>query len=257
MSAPSPPSCSRPIDPRLDPAVVGTGISVILLVHNEVAVIERTLRDYFAEFDGRVPFELIVAEDGSTDGTKEVVCRLTDELPIRASTADTRKGYLAAVKDALPLARRDWIFLVDSDYQFAAADFWLLAPAMATHDLVLGMKSPRRDPRYRVALSWGLNLLLRLLFRLPYRDMDTGFRLVRREPVERLAPAVRHFAFFTAEFVVRCHAASYRIAEVPVPHYERKEGATRIFYVSSLPLIVLRQLAGIWRLWRELRGQVR
>lgn len=240
------------MDVHLDKQVTGSGISLIFPVYNEALIIEDTVRNYYDELDGRVPFELIVAEDGSTDDTKTVVRRLGRNLPIRVYTSDERKGYLNAVKDALKLAERDWIFLVDSDYQFAAIDFWRLVPQMATHDIILGMKSPRRDPFYRIILSRGLNLMLRLLFHVPYWDMDTGFRLIRREAVERIAPQVRHFAFFTAEFVVRCHLAGYRICEVPVPHYSRKEGTTNIFFISKLPMIVLQQLRGIWRLRREL-----
>ena len=240
------------LDLRLDAQVIGNGISLIFPVYNEALIIEDTVRNYFDELNGQAPFELIVAEDGSTDDTKTVVRRLGRTLPIRVYTSDERKGYLNAIKDALTLAERDWIFLVDSDYQFAAIDFWRLAPKMATYDIILGMKSPRRDPLYRIVLSRGLNLLLRLMFGVPYHDMDTGFRLLRREPVEKIAPQVRHFAFFTAEFVVRAHRAGYRICEVPVPHYSRKEGATNIFFISKIPLIVLQQLRGIWRLYREL-----
>ena len=243
------------MNPLLDDQVVGSGISLIFPVYNEAMIIEDTVRNYFDELNGQVPFELIVAEDGSADDTKTVVRRLGRTLPIRVYTSDERKGYLDAVKNALTLAERDWIFLVDSDYQFAAIDFWRLVPKMATHDIILGMKSPRRDPLYRIVLSRGLNLLLRLMFGVPYRDMDTGFRLLRREPVEKIAPQVRHFAFFTAEFVVRSHLAGYRICEVPVPHYSRKEGATNIFFISKIPLIVLQQLRGIWRLYRELSAQ--
>ena len=240
------------MDPRIDQRAIGNGISVIFPVFNEALIIEHTVQNYYDELNGKVPFELIVAEDGSTDDTKTVVQRLGRELPIRVYTGEQRKGYLNAIKDALKLARRDWIFLVDSDYQFAAIDFWRLAPQMATHDVILGMKSPRRDPFYRIVLSRGLNLILRLLFRVPFRDIDTGFRLLRREPVELIAPQVQHFAFFTAEFVVRCHRNGYRICEVPVPHYSRKEGATNIFFVSKIPKIVLQQLRGIWRLHGEL-----
>jgi len=243
------------VNPLLADQVVGSGISLIFPVYNEAMIIEDTVRNYFDELNGQVPFELIVAEDGSADDTKTVVRRLGRTLPIRVYTSDERKGYLDAVKNALTLAERDWIFLVDSDYQFAAIDFWRLVPKMATHDIILGMKSPRRDPLYRIVLSRGLNLLLRLMFGVPYRDMDTGFRLLRREPVEKIAPQVRHFAFFTAEFVVRSHLAGYRICEVPVPHYSRKEGATNIFFISKIPLIVLQQLRGIWRLYRELSAQ--
>jgi dolichol-phosphate mannosyltransferase len=236
----------------MDRDAVGTGISVVFPVHNEALIIEHTVRNYFDELDGKVPFEMIVAEDGSTDDTKTVVRRLGRQLPIRVYTSEIRKGYLEAVKDAIRLADRDWVFLVDSDYQFAAIDFWRLVPCMKDADIVLGVKSPRRDPYYRIVLSRGLNVLLRILFGVPFRDMDTGFRLIRRELVQTVAPQVRHFAFFTAEFVVRCHHAGFRIAEAPVPHYARKDGATRIFYVSRLPLIVVQQLRGIWRLYREL-----
>ena len=231
---------------------LGNGISLIFPVYNEALIIQDTVRNYYDELNGKIPFELIVVEDGSTDDTKTVVKRLGRTLPIRIYTSEKRKGYLCAIQDALKLAERDWIFLVDSDYQFAAIDFWRLAPEMANYDIILGMKSPRRDPYYRIFLSYGLNFLLRFLFRLPYRDMDTGFRLLRREPVERIAPLVRHFAFFTAEFVVRSHCAGYRIREVPVPHYSRKLSSTNIFFISKLPLIILQQLRGIWRLYREL-----
>jgi glycosyltransferase involved in cell wall biosynthesis len=245
------------VNPLLDAQVIGSGISVIFPVYNEALILEDTVRNYYDELDGQVPFELIVAEDGSTDDTKTVVRRLGRTLPIRVYTCDERKGYLNAVKDALKLAERDWIFLVDSDYQFAAIDFWRLAPKMAAHDIVLGMKSPRRDPLYRIVLSRGLNLLLRAMFSVPYWDMDTGFRLLRRECAERIAPQVRHFAFFTAEFVVRCHHAGYRICEVPVPHYSRKGSASNIFFIPRIPGIVLQQLRGIWRLYRELSAKQR
>jgi glycosyltransferase involved in cell wall biosynthesis len=241
------------MDPRLDDQVVGSGVSLIFPVYNEAMIIEDTVRNYYDELNGKIPFELIVVEDGSTDDTKTVVRRLGRTLPIRVYTSDERKGYLDAIKDALKLAERDWVFLVDSDYQFAAIDFWRLVPKMVNYDIILGMKSPRRDPFYRIILSRGLNLILRVLFHVPYRDMDTGFRLLRRDAVDRIAPQVRHFAYFTAEFVVRCHRVGYRIVEVPVPHYSRKEGATNIFFIRKIPSIVLQQLRGIWHLYQELK----
>ena len=52
--------------------------------------------------------------------------------------------------DAIGHATKPWVFVVDSDYQFAAIDFWALEPHRRTHDVILGIKSPRKDPRYRV-----------------------------------------------------------------------------------------------------------
>src|SRR5215813_6258875 len=105
-----------PADPALG------GVSLVFPVHNESFIIEQTLRNYIAELQGRVSdLEVIVAEDGSTDDTKVVLERLASELPIlRVFMSDERKGYQQAVIDAVAHATRPWVFIVDSDYQFAA-----------------------------------------------------------------------------------------------------------------------------------------
>ncbi len=238
-----------PADPELG------GISLVFPVHNESFVIESTLRNYIAELAGRVAdLEIIVAEDGSTDDTKAVLERLETELPLRLFMSDERKGYQRALIDAVSHATKKWVFIVDSDYQFAAIDFWRLEPHRRTHDIVLGLKSPRKDVWYRVWLSRGQNLLLRLLFGVPYRDMDTGFRLIQNDILRSIAPEVKYLSFFTAEFVVRAHHSGYKIIEVGVPHYQRKLGSTQIFYISKLFLICFQQFVGMLRLRRELRA---
>ena len=91
------------------------GISIVFPVHNESFIIEQVLRNYIAEFEGRVAdFEVIVAEDGSTDDTKAVLERLEQELQIRLYTSDMRKGYQRAVVDAVQHATKQWVFIVDS-----------------------------------------------------------------------------------------------------------------------------------------------
>jgi glycosyltransferase involved in cell wall biosynthesis len=239
-----------PADPALG------SISLIFPVHNESFIIEQTLRNYVAELETRVEdLEVIVAEDGSQDDTKSVLERLSKELPIKVVMSDERKGYQQAVVDAISHASKDWLFIVDSDYQFAAIDFWRLEPHRRNHDIVLGMKSPRRDPLYRIVLSRGYNWLMRVFLDIPYRDMDTGFRLIRREAANELAGDVRHMSFFTAEFVARAHYAGYKILEVPVPHYARKIGSTTIFFISKLFVICLQQFFGIFKLRDELRDK--
>ncbi|RJQ22406.1 MAG: glycosyltransferase family 2 protein [Nitrospiraceae bacterium] len=236
-----------PADPELG------GISLIFPVHNESFIIEQTIRNYFAEMHGRVQdFELIVSEDGSIDDTKSVLERLAKELPIKVYMSNERKGYQGALKDAISYATKPWLFIVDSDYQFAVIDFWRLESYRREYDIILGMKSPRRDPLYRILLSKGYNFLLRLFLKVPYRDMDTGFRLIRRDVANEIAPAVRYMSFFTAEFVVRAHHKGYRILEVPVPHYARKIGSTSIFYISKLFMICFHQFIGLLRLRNDI-----
>jgi glycosyltransferase involved in cell wall biosynthesis len=249
-SAPGGPYQRGPASPELG------GISLVFPVYNESFIIEQTLRNYVSELEGRVEdLQVVVAEDGSTDDTKVVLERLEKELPIQLFMSDERKGYQQAVIDAIRHATKPWVFVVDSDYQFAAIDFWALEPHRRTHDVILGIKSPRKDPGYRVLLSWGYNKLMRACFGVPYEDMDTGFRLFRREIAEEISPKIRHMSFFTAEFVIRAHYAGYRIKQIPVRHYARKIGSTHIFYVSKLFLICFEQFAGMLRMKQEFRKQ--
>ncbi|MCL4795224.1 MAG: glycosyltransferase family 2 protein [Bryobacteraceae bacterium] len=230
------------------------GVSIVFPVHNESFIIEQTLRNYIAELGARLPdCEFIVCEDGSTDDTKAVLERLTEELGFQLYLSNERKGYQRAVMDAVARASKPWVFVVDSDYQFAAIDYWRLEPYRLTHDIILGIKRPRRDPFYRVWLSAGQNWLLRRFFNVPYRDMDTGFRLFRKVAYDAVAGEIRHLSFFTAEFVVRAHHAGFRIHEVPVHHYARKIGSTTIFFISGLFAICVRQFAAILRMHAEFR----
>ena len=77
--------------------VENTPVSVIVNVFNEAETIEKELREIHREIVARLPgSELIVAEDGSSDGTKEILHRLKDELGIIHSTSEERKGYAQA-----------------------------------------------------------------------------------------------------------------------------------------------------------------
>ena len=81
-------------------------LSIVLPVYNEAGTIERVLRDLHAKIAAKLAdVEFIVAEDGSSDGTKEVLQRLAPELKLRLVTGRERKGYTRAVKDALALPR--------------------------------------------------------------------------------------------------------------------------------------------------------
>ena len=231
------------------------GISVIFPVHNESFIIEQTLRNYVSELGSRVDdIEFIVYEDGSTDDTKAVLERLADELPIRLYTNDLRQGYLQALKSVMACASKPWLFIVDSDYQFAAIDFWKLERLREENDIIIGVKAPRRDPFYRIFLAWGYNMLLRWFFKINYKDLDSGFRLYRKSVVDRISPNVCYMSFFNAEFVIRAHFKKFRIAQIPVQHYARKIGSTQIFYISNLFFICIQQFIGIIRLWIELKN---
>ncbi|HOE26515.1 MAG: glycosyltransferase family 2 protein [Candidatus Aureabacteria bacterium] len=235
-------------------------VSALLLVHNEAEVIEEVVRDIHREVLAKLPgSELVIAEDGSTDGTKEILARIVPGLPgARLVQGTERKGYTRAYKDALRACRNDLIFFSDSSGKHDAADFWRLAALIGEVDMVIGCKADRRDPFYRVAMSRVFNLLVSRYFGHRFRDINSGFRLMRREaiaPVLEEEWRMKHLINF--EFTLRALGHGARIAEVPVRHSRRKHGPSRGLPLKKIPEAISMALRAFPALKREIGGAKR
>lgn len=231
-------------------------VSALLLVYNEAEVIEEVVRDVHREVVARIPgSELVVAEDGSTDGTKEILARIVPALPgARLVQGTERKGYTRAYKDALRACRHGLVFFSDSSGKHDAADFWRLAPLIADADMVIGCKADRRDPLYRVAMSRVFNALVSRYFGHRFRDINSGFRLMRREAIAPVLDdewRMRHLINF--EFTLRVIGRGFRVAEVPVRHSRRRHGPSRGLPLKRIPEAIAAALRAFPALRREMR----
>lgn len=227
-------------------------ISIVFPVYNEESVIETTISSYYDEFNNKLKFEMIVKEDGSTDDTKKILKKLAKKYPIRLFMSDTRKGYQWSVMEAIKHARYEWVFLVDSDYQYRAYDFWKLIPYAGRYDIILGRRVKRMDMWHRILMSKVFNFLIRILFHIPYKDVEPGYRLIRKEVLDRIVPNIQYLSYLTSELVIRAHDIGYKIIEVPVDHFKRKEGTTHVFKFHKLPVIILKEFIGLFKLKYEL-----
>jgi len=231
-------------------------LSIVVPVYNEAGVIERVLRDLHAKVASCQPAsEFIVAEDGSTDGTKEILRRLEPELGLRLVMGDRRKGYTGAVKDALRLPTSEWVLFSDSDGQQEPDDFYQMATLAPRYDLIVGFKSPRRDPWPRLLLSRGMRTINRRVVGASFRDANCGFRLMRKSVVDAVLPRCSLLPqFINTEFTLRAWHMGYRVTEVPVRHYEREDGGSRGLPASKIPGEVSRLLGGLVALRREFKA---
>ena len=216
-------------------------ISLLMLVHNEAPVIERVVREYHREVIGRIQdSEFILVEDGSRDGTTAILDRLRGELGLTVIHRDERRGYTAAMREALSLPKHELVFFSDSDGQHDPRDFWKLVNRMRTADLVIGVKSPRRDPWYRIAISRVYNALIAVMFGLPLSDINSGFRLMKRRLVDDLLrDEWRLKACIASELTIRAHYKGYAIAEVPVRHLARPFGGSKGLPLAKIPRAVV------------------
>jgi glycosyltransferase involved in cell wall biosynthesis len=230
-------------------------IEIVLPVHNEAASIAQTLREFYrvATHAGMM-ISFRACEDGSTDGSADVLRRLERELPLHADCVPERRGYSRAAIDGLRAATAPIVGFIDSDGQCDPRDLAALAAALEGHDVVFGYRNPRVDPRARKVMSAAFGAAFGLMFRVHRRDPSCPYMLIRRNVVEGLLsgrPGILPEGFWW-EFSARVHAAGLRVAEVPVNHRKRAAGTTQVYLPSRVPRIAVEHLLGLVSLRADL-----
>jgi glycosyltransferase involved in cell wall biosynthesis len=230
------------------------GVSVILPVHNEADSIEAVVREIYDELSPRVDVHFVICEDGSRDGTKEVLTALAAELPMTLEMSDGRKGYSQAVLDGLRLVKTPYFLCLDSDGQCDPSDFWALWERRDAADVVIGNRVDRQDTWQRRTQSRAFRAVFRAFFSVRLNDPSCPFVLGRPTVVECL-PADHPVLDqgFWWEFVARVSGHALRIEEVPVRHRVRAAGTTKVYTWKTIPGIARSHLAGLARIRREVR----
>jgi glycosyltransferase involved in cell wall biosynthesis len=222
------------------------GISIVLPAYNEdeslPVAVDRALEvvpDLVSDL------EVIVVDDGSTDGTREVALELMREHhpTVRLAVHPTNQGYGAALRTGFTLARFDLVFYTDSDNQFDISDLRHFLPLMGEYDLIVGFRVYRYDAVLRSILSWIYNRIVRILFRVRVRDVDCSFKLFRREVLDSIVVESDDF-FVDAELVAKARRWNFRLLEKGVRHYPRQAGETTVR--PSHILTTLRRIALMW-----------
>ena len=188
---------------------------------------------------------MIVVDDGSADRTGEIADRLATEDPshVRVFHHQPNRGYAEALKTGFTNARHQLFFFTDSDLQFDVHEIKNLLPLVEDADIVCGFRIYRFDHLTRLVLSWGFNLLVRIMFRINVRDIDCAFKVFRRELFDSVSIESKRF-FVNAEVLAKARHFGFKIAEVGVRHYPRVAGRSTVR--PSHILSTLRELAHIW-----------
>jgi glycosyltransferase involved in cell wall biosynthesis len=227
-------------------------IDVVMPVYNEAGIIRFVVLDFYNEIAQKLPSRLIVAEDGSVDGTKEILLALKNEMPFSLFCGPQRKGYAKGVGDALRKCNEQWVFFSDADGQYFPSDFWRLWENRGSYDMIIGRKLHRSDGVYRTILANGFHTVANTLFGLELHDADCGFRLIRKEVIDSVVDEVKFLKYsFWAEFTIRACLKGFEISEVPIHHSSRANGKTQIYTPSKIPLIILKQLKGLLDLYGD------
>lgn len=219
-------------------------VSVVIPVHNEAGYLEAAidrLYDQLGQVDADIT--VLIAENGSTDGSASIVRRLAEGRPSLSLLELPTPDYGAAMREGFLATDGEWVVNFDIDY-FSGT---FLADAIGRDaDIVLASKraagSDDQRSSFRRAATWGFNLLLRVLLDSSVSDTH-GMKAIRRKVIDDLAGQVRSTKdLYDTELVVRAERAGYRIVEVPATVVEERQSK------SHLLRRVPRTLRGMWRI---------
>jgi glycosyltransferase involved in cell wall biosynthesis len=230
------------------PEVLLESVSVVLPAHNEEENLGAAVGEAIAAAE---PVsrrqEVIVVDDGSEDATASIAAALAVmDSRVRLVRHERNRGYGYAVRTGIAAAQMEWVLLTDADLQFDLRQLTEFVPHTVDAELVVGYRAQRSDPPIRRLNAAGWNALVHLLFRLPVRDVDAAFKLIRRDTLDGL-DFISTGAAIDTELLAKASRGGARIVELPVTHRPRLAGEAS---GADLPVIA-RAFREVFKVWRS------
>lgn len=211
-------------------------LSLIIPAFNEERRIGKSLEQIFQFCNAqRYPYEVIIVDDGSTDGTVDLIRkRFSDQPGLRVIQQPARGGKGAAVQQGMLQGRGDYLFFSDADLSVPIAMLPNFLVALQNHcDAAIASRRSHgatievHQPRLREMMGRMFTLLSNLLLGLSHSDVTCGFKGFRREVARELFSRQRLRSWsFDSEILYLACLKGYRVSEIPVSW--RNDKATKV-----------------------------
>lgn len=193
-------------------------LSVIIPVYNEVKNIQEIIKRVQTT---KLAKEIIIVDDGSQDGTRDILKKLDGKKKIHVILHEKNQGKGAAVVTGMNAANGDVLLIQDADLEYDPRDYpALLQPIKeGIADVVYGSRF--LGAAHRVTMFWHqvanklLTFMTNILYDSILTDMETGYKVFRREVIEGMSIRSKRFNF-EPEFTAKILKRKYRIFEVPI-----------------------------------------
>jgi len=199
-------------------------ITFVIPVYNESATLER-LAQGIHENIGSHPYRILFIDDGSTDGSWDILRALRERNSVVDIVRLRRNfGKTSALAAGFALAHGDIIVTMDADLQDDPKEIpGLLAKLDEGYDVICGWKQRRHDPWHKTVPSRIFNAWISRTFQLPLHDVNSGFKVIRGEVASQLplwSDMHRLIPVFAANM-------GYKVTEIPVQHHPRTHGKSK------------------------------
>jgi glycosyltransferase involved in cell wall biosynthesis len=225
-----------PVDPPgalAEPAIDRSteGFTLVIPAYNEAGAIDAVLDGLRTELDRwptPIPHEVIVVDDGSTDGTGERL--LSQPRPgVRVVRHDVNLGYGAAIKTGAREACFPWLVITDADGTYPHEAISQLLRERAAYDMIVGARvgKQRAVPLVRRPAKWLLGALASYLSRQRIPDLNSGLRVIDRQLFERYEHILPHGFSLTTTITLAMLSDGRRVKYLPV-EYLKRTGRSKI-----------------------------
>jgi len=193
-------------------------------------------------------YEIILVDDGSSDGTGEVTDQLAKEFStVRVIHHPQNKGYGMALQSGFRAAIKDYVFYTDGDGQFDIAELPSLLSLIEKYDIVSGYRLRRQDNLLRKINAFCWTTLVGFLFDLKLKDIDCAFKLYKREIFDHIEMHSTG-ALIDTEILARAQRKGYTITQIGVHHYPRMAGQQ----TGANMKVILRAFKELFKLRKEI-----
>ncbi len=204
------------------------GLSVVVPAYNEEEAIKSIVEELIMILNSlHLSTELIIVNDGSTDKTREVLDIFSERVMILEHT--TNKGYGAALKTAIREASYSNIAITDADGTYPNEDLPLLLAKMDVFDMAVGARTGKKVhiPLIRRPAKWLLNKLANYLVESVIPDLNSGFRIFRKEIAIKYLHILPNRFSFTTTITLAMISDGYRVHFESI-NYKKREGKSKI-----------------------------
>lgn len=214
-------------------------LSVLIPVYNEVSTVVTLVERVLAV---PIDHEIILVNDASSDGSAEVMDKLTASLRVKIIHHPTNHGKGAAVRSGLEIASGDVIVIQDADLEYDPRDLMRLMEPITKGqaDVVYGVRSLTSQKLIMRCGNQFVTWMTNVLYGQHLKDMETCYKMMRRELALNLELECRGFDV-EAEITAKLLRAGYTIHELPISYTARYENK------KSTPLDGIPTVRALWK----------
>lgn len=227
-------------------------ISIVLPVHNEFLNLRNLIIEWDFELKKKthIKYEFILVEDGSSDGTKELIIELQKTFPIINLSLEKKRGYAKAVLDGIKGSNGNYILCTDSDNQIKVDSLLENLNNFPKDNVFLfGARTPRNDPFHRKIYSRIFKILHDFLFNSKLKDPSCPFVLGQKKTFEKLPEELllKMKEGFWWGFVAVAKKKKIIFNEIKIHHFRRSKGEAG-YKLYQMPGIILRNTIGLLKI---------